>query len=79
MVGVELPKRDDQTTVNHKDNDPTNNRLENLHWATQKEQIHSYDTNLTRESSAMRRSKPIEGRLFVRGIRVFLGEHNPNL
>ena len=55
-----LPKRDDQDTVDHIDNDPSNNRLENLRWASQSEQVkHSYATNETRESNAPKRSKRV--------------------
>jgi hypothetical protein len=59
-----LPKRDDQDTVDHIDNDPSNNRLENLRWASRSEQTqHSYATNKNRGSSATRTSKPVEGRV----------------
>ena len=58
-----LPKRDDQDTVDHMDNDPSSNRLENLRWASRSEQVkHSYATNETRGSSAQRTSKPVEAR-----------------
>ena len=62
-IAFGLPKRDDQDTVDHKDNNPSNNRLENLRWANQSEQIkHSYATNKNRGSNAQRTSKPVEGR-----------------
>ena len=58
-----LEKRDDQDTVDHIDNDPSNNRLENLRWASRSEQSnHSYATNEARASSAPKQSKPVEGR-----------------
>jgi len=63
-IAFALPKRDDQDTVDHIDNNPSNNCLENLRWANQSEQIqHSYATNEDRGSSAPRRSKPVEGRV----------------
>jgi hypothetical protein len=62
-VTFQLPKRDDQDTVDHIDNDPSNNRLENLRWASRSEQVHhSYATNETRGSNAPKRSKPVLGR-----------------
>jgi hypothetical protein len=62
-IAFGLPKRDEQTTVDHIDNDPSNNRLENLRWASRSEQIqHSYATNKNRGSSATRNSKPVEAR-----------------
>ena len=62
-IAFDLPKRDDQDTVNHKDKNPSNNRLENLEWANQSEQVdHSYATNEERGSNAPKLSKPVEGR-----------------
>jgi hypothetical protein len=63
-IAFGLPKRDDQDTVDHIDNNPSNPRLENLRWASRSEQVkHSYDTNKNRASSAPNQSKPVEGRV----------------
>ena len=62
-VAFELPKLEGQTTVNHKDRNPSNNRLDNLEWASPSEQVlHSYATNPDRESSAPRQSRKVFGR-----------------
>ena len=62
-IAFGLEKRDDQDTVDHRDNNPSNNRLENIRWASRSEQIqHSYATNKDRASNAPKRSKPVEGR-----------------
>ena len=62
-VAFELPKLEGQTTVNHKDRNPSNNRLDNLEWASPSEQIlHSYATNPDRQTNAERTSKKVMGR-----------------
>ena len=58
-----LPRKEGQTQVNHKDGNPSNNKLSNLEWTSQSENIrHSYATNTNRKSGAGKRSKPILGR-----------------
>ena len=58
-----LPRREGQNEVNHKDGNPSNNRLDNLEWATHSENMrHSYATNKNRRSNAKKNSKPVEAR-----------------
>ena len=58
-----LPRREGQNEVNHKDGNRSNNSLDNLEWATHSENIrHSYATNKNRRSHAKKRSKPVEAR-----------------
>ena len=67
-IAFELPRDEGQTTVDHIDNDPSNNLLSNLRWASPSEQIrHSYATNATRKSSAPKQSKPVRGRRLGEG------------
>jgi hypothetical protein len=62
-VAFDLPRRDGQDTVDHINNDPSNNRLDNLRWASRSEQVrHSYATNKKRASNAPKQSKPVLGR-----------------
>ena len=57
------PSATSEHTVDHIDNNPSNNNVENLRWFTKSEQIkHSYATNPKRGSSAGRQSKPVLGR-----------------
>lgn len=64
-----LPGRLDQTTVDHIDNDKTNNHPENLQRLTPAEQVQkSYATNPGRKSSALKQSKPVKGRPWGKGV-----------
>jgi len=58
-----LPRREDQDQVNHKDGNPSNNCITNLEWVSVSENVqHSYATNTHRKSNAKKISKPIMGR-----------------
>ena len=62
-VAFGLPKREDQTQVNHIDGNPSNNCVRNLEWCSRSENIrHSYSTNAHRRSCGPKQSKPILGR-----------------
>jgi len=62
-VTFRLPKRDDQTQVNHVDGNPSNNHVSNLEWSSRSENVsHSYSTNAQRRSSAPKLSKPVMAR-----------------
>ena len=62
-IAFDLPRQPGQTTVDHIDNDPSNNAVWNLRWASPSEQVrHSYASNANRKSSAPKLSKPVRGR-----------------
>jgi len=62
-MAFSLPREAGETTVDHRDNIPSNNCLSNLRWASPSDQVrHSYATNASRKSNAGKRSKPVRGR-----------------
>ena len=62
-IAFNLPRQEGQDYINHKDGNPSNNKLSNLEYVTRSENInHSYKTNTNRKSSATKHSKPIMGR-----------------
>ena len=55
------PERPDQTQVDHIDGDRSNNRVENLEWASGQENVrHSHRTNLARGTNAAQLSQAVE-------------------
>ena len=60
---AKLPRRPDQDTVDHKDGNPGNNRIDNLRWASQKEQLaYPQANNPNRKSSAPPQSMHVRGK-----------------
>lgn len=54
------PLTSNRNTVNHLDNNPSNNHYMNLEWATAREQVlHSLKTNKSRKSCAMAQGKGV--------------------
>ena len=54
---------DVKTQINHKDLNPSNNRVNNLEWVSRRENIrHSHVMNKNRKTGASKLSKPIFGR-----------------
>lgn len=66
-----IPNPDNLPEVNHKDEDKTNNRVENLEWCTSEYNLH-YGTGLARKNAKI--SKALTGRKFTDEHRKHLSE-----
>ena len=62
-IAFGIPRAIGQDQVNHKNGNPSDNRVQNLEWISNSDNIqHSYDTNASRASNAATLAKPVRGR-----------------